>query len=121
MRNPRRMMKKSDLFCEVCGVPNTPETNEALDDVYSRLRDGRSTYEPLVFTSDWLEENVMDEEDEDAVFFAMERNMSDRGLCVGCGRPDLSHVNPDDIMTEEEAKDLHEMWAEMAAERRMGA
>lgn len=114
------MMKESDAFCEVCGVPNTPETNAALSDVYSRIRDGRTTYEPLVFTGDWLQENVMDEEDEDAVFLAMERDMANRGLCVGCGRPDLRRVNPDDIMSDEEAREMQDMWAEMAAERRTG-
>ena len=120
MRNPRRMMKKSDAFCEACGVPNTAETNNALWDVYDRIRDGRSNYEPLVFTSDWLQENVMDEEDEDSVFLAMERDMTNRGLCVGCGRPDLSRVNLEDIMDPDEAKEMYEYWAEVEAERRAG-
>jgi len=117
----RPMMKDSDTHCQTCGVPNTPEINATLWDIYERIRDGRSTYEPLVYTNDWLEENVRDEEDMESVHLAMERDMDNRGLCPGCARPDLSRVSPDDIMSEEEAKDLHEMWAEMAAERRMGA
>jgi hypothetical protein len=47
--------------------------------------------------------------------------MINRGLCPSCARPDLSRVKPEDVMTEDEAKEMHEMWAEQAAERRMGA
>lgn len=117
----RPMMSQSDSHCMTCGVPNNPEATRALWDVYERIRDGRCTYEPLVYTSDWLEENVRDEEDMESVHLAMERDMVNRGLCPGCGRPDLSRVNPEDVMTDEEAKDMHEMWSEMAEERRMGA
>lgn len=115
------LLKPNQLHCPGCGVPNTPEINRQLWDIYDRIRDGRSTYEPLVFTSDWLEENVADEEDFDSVKLAMERDMSNRGLCPICARPDLRGVLPEDVMSDEEAKDLHEMWSEMAAERRMGA
>lgn len=117
----RRTMDKNATHCYYCGVPNTPEINEALWDVYERIRDGRSTYEPLVYTSDWLQENVLDEEDVESVHMAMERDMDNRGLCSYCGRPNLHGVTKDMIMSEEEAKDLHEMWAEQAAERRLGA
>jgi hypothetical protein len=107
-------------FCPGCGVLTDKETTVKIRDIYDRIRDGRSTYEPLVFTSDWLQENVMDEEDEEAVMHAMEKDMHNRGLCIKCGRPDLRQVKPEDIMSEEEAQDMHEMWAEMAAERRAG-
>src|SRR5215831_20542440 len=114
------MMKQTDSHCRICGVPNTKEVNAELRDIYDRIRDGRSTYEPLVFTSDWLQENVYDEESHEATMLAMERDMVNRGLCPGCARPDLSRVDPDDIMTEEEAQDMHEYWAEVQAERRAG-
>jgi hypothetical protein len=108
--------------CNGCGqLEGISQYNEALWDIYYRIDDGRSTYEPLVFTSDWLEENVRDEEDMDSVKLAMERDMVNRGLCPECARPDLRGVDPNNILSEEDAKDLHEMWAEMAAERRMGA
>lgn len=115
-----RMMDKNATHCYRCGVPNTPEINQGLWDVYERIRDGRSTYEPLVFDSEWLQENVVDEEDEDILMLTMERDMDARGLCPFCGRPNLHGVTPDMIMTDEEAKELHEMWAMEAAERRAG-
>lgn len=114
-------MNENASHCGTCGVPNTPEVTSALWDVYDRIRDGRSTYEPLVYTSDWLEENIVDEEDFASVNLAMERDMVNRGLCPNCARPDLSRVKPEDVMTADEAKEMHEMWAEQAAERRMGA
>ena len=114
------LLKDDQEFCPGCGVPNKPEVTNALWDIYDRIRDGRSTYEPLVFTSDWLQENVQDDEDHDAVMHAMERDMHNRGLCITCGRPDLRGVNPEDVMSEEDAKDMHDMWAEQAAERRAG-
>jgi hypothetical protein len=108
--------------CHTCGqLKGIPAYDEALWDIYYRVRDGRSTYEPLVYDSEWLQENVMDEEDHAAVMHSMEKDMVNRGLCITCSRPDLSRVNPDDIMSEEDAKAMHEMWAEQAAERRMGA
>jgi hypothetical protein len=114
------MMKRDDTHCISCGVPNTPEVNESLWDVYYRISDGRSSYEPLVFTGDWIQENVMDEEDHDAMMLAMERDMYYRGLCPGCARPNLAGVTEDMIMSDEDAKELQEMWAMEAQERRMG-
>ena len=114
------LLKDHQEFCHSCGVPNKPEASAALWDIYERIRDGRSTYEPLVFTSDWLQENVVDDEDHEAVMHAMERDMHNRGLCPICARPDLRGVNPEDVMSEEDAKDMHDMWAEQAAERRAG-
>lgn len=115
------LLKDDESHCYVCGVPNLPEVNRALWGIYDRIRDGRSTYEPLVFTSDWLEENVVDEEDFESVRLAMERDMDNRGLCPHCGRPNLSSVSPEDVMTPEEAKEIWDMWQEEATERRMGA
>ena len=89
--------------------------------MYHRIDDGRSTYEPLVYTSDWLQENIVDEDDHAAVMHAMERDMGSRGLCPTCGRPDLRGVDPEKIMTAEDAREMQAMWAEQAAERRMGA
>lgn len=107
--------------CPGCGqLKGIPEYDAALRNIYDRIRDGRSTYEPLVYTSDWLEENVGDDEDFQSVMLAMEKDMHNRGICPACSRPDLSCVKPEDIMCEEEAQEIHEMWAEQAAERRAG-
>ena len=110
-------------FCKTCGVPFGEEINQKLWDIYDRISDGRSRYEPLVYTQDDLYEAnfYYDEESHDAVMLSMERDMHERGLCVTCGRPDLSGVKSEDIMSEDEARDIHEMWAEQAAERRAGA
>lgn len=114
------LLNDGQEFCPGCGVPNTPEINEQLWDIYHRIDDGRSHYEPLVFTSDWLQENIVDEEDHETVMLAMENDMHNRGLCITCGRPDLSGINPEDVMSEQDAKDMADMWAEQAAERRAG-
>lgn len=116
------LLKDDQEFCPSCGVPNNPEINEALWDIYGRIRDGRDTWEPLVYYQDDLEEIGFydDEEMHDSVMLSMERNMVERGLCPTCGRPDLRGISPDDIMTHEESKDMHDMWAEQAAERRAG-
>lgn len=108
-------------FCQTCGVPFANEIDSQLWDIYNRIDDGRSHYEPLVFTSDWLQENIYDEEDHAAVMNAMEKDMYHRGLCVTCGRPDLRGVSPDDVLSHEDARELADMYAEQAAERRMGA
>lgn len=107
-------------FCPTCGIPTDHATTESLWDIYNRIRDGRSTYEPLVFDSAWTEENIIFEEDMEAVDAAMERDMYNRGLCITCGRPDLRGVKPEDIMDPEEAKEIQNMWAMEAMERRMG-
>src|SRR6266496_3723620 len=96
--------------CTGCGqLEGIKEYDDALWDVYYRIDDGRSTYEPLVFTGDWLQENVLDEEDMQSVHTAMENDMVNRGLCPVCARPNLSGVDPSRFLSEEEAKDLHEM------------
>jgi hypothetical protein len=107
--------------CPGCGqVQEIRAYDEALWDIYSRIKDGRSMAEPLVYDSQWLQENVMDEEDEAAVMHSMEKDMRSRGLCIVCARPDLRGVSEDDILSEEDSKEIHEMWAEQAAERRAG-
>lgn len=107
--------------CTGCGqLVGIPQYDEELWSIYHRINDGRSTYEPLVFTSDWLQENVQDEEDHAAVMHAMDKDMHNRGLCGTCGRPDLSGVDPAKIMSEQDAFEMQEMWAEQAAERRAG-
>jgi hypothetical protein len=114
-------MSDIQIVCPECGSPMNKETTAALWDIYDRISDGRSTWEPLVFTSEEFEDSWDTFHEENFAIIAMERNMHERGLCTNCGRPDLRGVTEDMIMTEEEAKDMHEMWSEMAAERRMGA
>jgi hypothetical protein len=110
-----------DAICHTCGqLQGIKEYDERLWDIYSRIDDGRSHREALVYDSEWLQENVIDDEDYEAVTYAMEKDMHSRGLCTECGRPDLSNVNPDDILSEEDARDLADMYAEQAAERRAG-
>lgn len=115
-------MAEELLPCKGCGVLlGVEEFDNKMWEVYNRLKSGKQHYEPLVFTSDYLQENVQDEDDHEAVMGAMGRDMANRGLCTECGRPDLKGVTEDDLYTEEEASDLADMYAEMAAERRMGA
>lgn len=110
------------LVCTTCGVLNgIPELDKEMWSIYHRLVSGKQNYEPLVFTGDWVQENIIDEEDHAGMMLAMERDMMNRGLCPTCGRPDLRGVKDDDIMSEEDAQDMYDMWAEQAAERRMGA
>lgn len=108
--------------CSGCGqVTGVATYDDRLWDLYHRHRDGRAHREALVFDSGWLQENVMDDDDHAAVMGAMEHDMHGRGLCVRCGRPDLSGCHDDDFMDDDEAEGLAEMYAEQAAERRMGA
>lgn len=113
-------MMTDQEFCRACGQLNNEAVTDGLWNVYGRLRDGRQHREPLVFDGEWMQENVRDEEDFDVVMGAMGRDMANRGLCTECGRPDLRGVNPDDVMSEDDAQDLAEMYAEQAAERRAG-
>lgn len=111
-----------NLPCNYCGTINTPENREYLYDLYHRLDDGgRKHIEPLVYTQDDLyDAGYPDEESIDAIKLSMEHNMAERGLCPECGLPDLRGTTEDDFMSHEDAKDLADMYAEMAAERRMG-
>jgi hypothetical protein len=112
----------STEWCQSCGQLKNKATTEKLWNIYHRIRDGRSSYEPLVYTSADLEEANFygDEDSHDAVMLSMERNMAERGLCTTCARPNLAGVTPDMVMSEEDAKDMWDMWAEQAAERRAG-
>jgi len=107
-------------FCFTCGVPFGEAIDSQLWDIYNRIDDGRSHSEALSFDSEWLQENVIDDEDFQTVTYAMEKDMHSRGLCVTCGRPNLAGVNPENILSEEDARELAEMYAEQAAERRAG-
>lgn len=109
--------------CTGCGqVQGVEEYDEALWEIYERIDDGRSTWEPLVYTQDDLDEaGYPDEDSVEAIKLSMEKNMGERGLCPACGRPDLSRIESNQIMDEETARDMHEMWSEQEAERRMGA
>ena len=111
--------------CSDCGqIEGIAEYDRTLWDLYHRLPDmvSRSHIEPFVYTGDELNELGFydDEEIRDSVMLSMERNMVERGLCGGCGRPNLAGRDMSELMTEEEARDLHDMYAEMAAERRAG-
>jgi hypothetical protein len=108
-------------ICTGCGQLTGIEAyDDKLWNLYSRIDDGRSTYEPLVFDSEWLQENVQDEDDHRVVMHCMDKDMYQRGLCTTCGRPNLTGINPDRIMSEKDAQDMQDMWAEQAAERRAG-
>lgn len=112
----------TNTICRGCGqLQGVKDYDDTLWDIYYRLRDGRHTWEPLVYTREEFEESWDDDGETNWAMIAMERNMADRGLCPECGRPNLTGVRDDEIMDEEESRELHEMWAEMAAERRMGA
>jgi len=105
--------------CTGCGqLQGVVSYDEALWYVYNRLADGRSRREPLVFYADDAHHQYDD--DFDAMKLAMERDMHERGLCVTCGRPDLRGVRQDDILSDEDARELADMYAEQAAERRAG-
>jgi len=107
--------------CSGCGqLFGFADYDDQLWDLYNRIDDGRSSREGLVFDSEWLQENIIDDEDHASLMHTMERDMANRGLCPKCGRPDLSRVDPSRILSEEDARDMHDMWAEQAAERRAG-
>lgn len=110
-------------FCQGCDqLLGIPEYDARLWDLYHRIDDGRQHREPLVYTQDDLEEAGFydSEEDRDSVMHSMERSMHERGLCVTCGRPSMAGIDPSRILSEEDAQDLADMYAEQAAERRAG-
>lgn len=111
--------------CAGCGqIEGISEYDRNLWDIYHRLPElvGRSYIEPFVYTQDDLEEMGFydDEDTRDSVMLSMERNMVERGLCGGCGRPNLQGRDMSELMSEEEAQQLHDMYAEQAAEIRAG-
>jgi hypothetical protein len=114
------MMSTDDEFCPTCGQINDESVTERLWGIYDRLDDGRQHRQGLDFDSSWLQENILDEEDHANLTHTMERDMASRGLCTGCGRPDLRGVDPTNVLSEEDARDLADAAAERAAELRMG-
>lgn len=111
----------TESICRTCGQLQGIEAyDNELWSLYSRIDDGRSNREALVYDGEWLNENVRDEDDFASVNLSMERDMHSRGLCVSCGRPNLSGIDPNSIMSEEDAQELADMYAEQAAERRAG-
>ena len=103
-------------FCRRCGQFNDEATTEKLWDIYDRMPDQSHHHiEPPVFGGEDL-----NDADYDVIEQAMGRNMHERGLCVDCGRPDITGVDPDTLMTHDEARELAEMYAEQAAEMRAG-
>jgi len=113
-------MSEGIKWCKTCGSVLTPETNSARWEIYERLRDGRQSLEGLTFTSDWVQENVYDDESHENFIATMERDMYRRGLCVDCSLPDLRGITDDDIMSDEEAQEMHDLWAMERAERNAG-
>jgi len=116
-----------NLPCRHCGTLNTEEVRAQLWSLYDRLDDGgRKHIEPLVYTQSDFEDMGyhsmydMDDESIDSVKLSMENNMAERGLCPSCGLPDLRGYTEKDFLSEEDARDLADMYAEMAAERRAG-
>lgn len=114
------MVKTPQVICKTCGQLHVPEYTEKLWSLYNRRKDGVQHYEALVFTSNWMQENIQDEEDNHAMMLAMSKDMHNRGLCPDCGRPNLSGLTDDDFLTEEDARELADMYAEQAAERKAG-
>ena len=115
------MSDAGNLPCTVCGaIEGIEEYDQHLWSIYNRLKSGKSHYEALVFDSQWCAENIQDEDDHEAMMGAMGRDMHNRGLCTKCGRPDLRGVTENDIYSEQDAKDMADMYAEQAAERRAG-
>ena len=96
------------------------EYNVQLWDYYERRKDGVQNIEPLVYTQDDLDEQGFYDDDymRDSVMESMERDMHNRGLCTECRRPNLSGLQEDDFHTQEDIKEIQELWAEEAAERR---
>lgn len=117
------------IACAYCGqLQGIEEYDDLLWDLYNRLDDGGKRFiEPLVYTQSDFEDMGyhsmydMDEDDIDAVKLSMEKNMKERGLCPECGRPDLRGYTEKDFLSEEDAREIADMYAEMQAERRMGA
>jgi hypothetical protein len=107
--------------CRGCGqIKGIEAYDSALWDLYYRIDDGRSSQEALVYTGEEFEDSWDDDGETNYALLAMEKDMHRRGLCTDCGRPDLSGVDPKNIMSEEDAQAMHDMWAEQAAERRAG-
>lgn len=111
----------ADLICTGCGqLLGVEAYDDKLWDLYSRLDDGRQHVPALVFDGEWLNENVVDDEDREVLMFTMEKDMHGRGLCPECGRPDLAGIPPERFLDEDAARAQAEMAAERRAEQRIG-
>jgi hypothetical protein len=112
----------NEVVCPACGqLLGVEEYNSKLWELYYHLDiGGRQYIKPLVYIPG-EDFDPYDQDDFDAIMLAMEKNMVERGLCGECGRPNLAGKTAEDFLSEEDAKDLAAMYAEMAAERRMGA
>lgn len=116
------MTEKDTICCNNCGqLIGNKSYDETLWDLYDRMASGVQFIAPLVFTGDWYEDNVFDEDDHDAMMLAMSRDMCNRRLCPGCHRPDLRGLNDEDFISEEDYDEIASSWEIEAQERRMGA
>jgi hypothetical protein len=108
--------------CRGCGqLKGIPHYDGELWRLYHLLDDGGRKYiEPLVYTGEEFEESWDDVHETNFAMVAMEKNMVERGLCPECGRPNLAGKTEEDFLSEEDAKELSDMYAEMEAERRAG-
>ena len=109
------------IICRSCGqLTGVGAYDAKLWELHELRRDGRQHGEALVFDSEWLQENVLDDEDEEILDLTMSKDMHSRGLCPTCGRPNLAGLGPDDFVDPEEARAAAEMHAERMAEFRAG-
>jgi hypothetical protein len=110
--------------CIGCGQLNgVVEYDQKLWNLYYRIDDGRSQYEPLVFSQEDREEMGYDfhmDEGFDPMELAMDKNMAERGLCTVCARPNLNGIDESRILSEEDAREMADMYAEQQAEIRAG-
>jgi hypothetical protein len=108
-------------ICNGCGmIEGNKDVDAELWDTYHRISDGRATWEPLVYTMEEYQESYDDDGETNFAMLAMEQDMVRRGLCPTCGRPDLRNITEDQILSDEDLKEMQDMWAEEAAERRTG-
>jgi hypothetical protein len=115
------MPEQESPVCRGCGqLTGVAEYDEKLWDIYGRIDDGRSTWEPLVYSGEEFHDAWDDLGETNYAMLAMEKNMHERGLCVVCGRPDLRDVKPEEILSEEDAREMQARWAEHQAEIRAG-
>lgn len=111
------------IVCPYCHqVQGVPEYDAKLWELHERRKDGRQNIEALVYTQDEVEDDPdwYNDRENSGPWLAMGRNMYERGLCSECGRPNLIGMSDDDFHSAEDMKELQDLWAEEAAERRMG-
>lgn len=111
----------SEIVCVGCGqLKGVKEYDRQLWDLHERRKDHKQNIEGLVFDGEWMQNNIQDEYDEEILDQVMSKDMYNRGLCPECGRPNLQGMTEDDFYSEEDVKELQEMWQMEAMERRMG-